>query len=180
MIRLFVGLALPEATRFRLSGLAGGVPGARWVAPENLHVTLKFIGEVDNGLAEDIDIALASVECEPFELELSGVGFFGQASKARILWGGLVPNDALNRLYGRIETALEAIGIARETRNFAPHVTLARLKKAPAGRLETFVAEHDGFTDGPVEISAFTLFSSYLASTGAVYTPEAVYPLENI
>lgn len=178
MIRLFVGLSLPEALRLRLAGLAGGVPGARWVAPENLHLTLKFIGEVENGVADDIDLALSAVAGSPFELKVSGVGFFGPPGKARILWAGTEPNTVLDRLQGKVETSLARIGIARQTRNFAPHITLARLKNAPAGRLQSFVADHDGFSGGPVEISSFTLFSSYLAATGAVCTPEAVYPLE--
>ncbi|HAA93264.1 MAG TPA: RNA 2',3'-cyclic phosphodiesterase [Rhodospirillaceae bacterium] len=179
MIRLFVGLALPEANCLRLASLGGGVPGARWIAPENMHVTLKFLGDVENGAAEDIDSALATVACHPVQLRLKGVGFFGQPRNARILWAGVEESETLIRLYAKIEAALEAIGIARETRNFAPHVTLARLKKSPAGRLESFVAEHGLFSDGPVEISSFALFSSYLASSGAIYTPEAIYPLEH-
>ncbi len=177
MIRLFVGLPVPEAICERLAGLSGGVPGARWIAPENMHITLKFIGDVENGLAEDIDTALQTLRAAPITLNLRGAGFFGKAYGGRMIWAGVEPTDALSHLQGKIEAILDKIGIARETRKFVPHVTIARLKKAPAARVEAFVADHASFAAGPFEISEVTLFSSYLASTGATYTPEATYPL---
>jgi 2'-5' RNA ligase len=177
MIRLFAGLALPESITERLALLAGGVPGARWVAPENMHVTLKFIGNVENGLAEDVAAALETVSCPAFEIALDGAGFFGKSHAARQLWVGVAGGETLVRLQRKVEKVLEGVGIAREERKFTPHVTLARLKRAPADRVEGFAAEHAGFRAGPVPVDAFTLFSSYLSHSGAVYTPEVVYPL---
>lgn len=177
MIRLFVALTLPESLRMRLASLGGGVPGARWVKPENLHLTLRFIGEVDEGMAEDIDAALADVSASSFDLRLAGVGHFGKPEAARILWAGIETNDAVDRLRASIESALVRAGLPAEKRRFSPHVTLARLRGAPGNRVEQFVAENAGFRADPVAIDHFTLYSSFLSSSGAIYTPEAEYPL---
>ena len=95
MIRLFVALPLPAAIRERLAGLGGGVPGARWTEVQNLHLTIRFIGEVENGLIPDIDEALAGVSAPALDLVLDGVGQFGSGSRSRILWGGVERNEAL-------------------------------------------------------------------------------------
>ena len=178
MIRLFVGLSVSEVIRNRLAALSGGIPGARWIAPKNMHITLKFIGDIENGLADDIDIALQAVRANPMELNLNGVGVFGKKHGGRLIWVGVQSNDALLRLYGKVEVALNNIGIARETRKFLPHVTIARLRNASAARVEAFVAEHAAFTAGPFGGSEITLFSIYLATSGAVYRAEAKYSLQ--
>ena len=178
MIRLFVGLSVSEGIRNRLAALSGGIPGARWIAPKNMHITLKFIGDIENGLADDIDIALQAVRANPMELNLNGVGVFGKKHGGRLIWVGVQSNDALLRLYGKVEVALNNIGIARETRKFLPHVTIARLRNASVARVEAFVAEHAAFTAGPFGVSEITLFSSYLATSGAVYRAEAKYSLQ--
>lgn len=179
MIRLFVALALPETVRLHLSMLNGGVPGARWIAPENHHITLRFIGSVENSVADDIDAALSTVSTPPLELSIQGVGYFGKANAARSLWAGIEQNDALNHLQAKIESALTRAGLAPEHRRFVPHVTLARLKRAPSGRVEQFVADHAGFRSAPIMIDHFTLFSSFLSSSGAIYLPEAEYFLQD-
>ena len=177
MIRLFVALTLPESLRLRLSALGGGVPGARWVKPENLHLTLRFIGEVDTGMADDVDAALNEVDAPAFDVSFVGAGYFGKPDAARILWAGIEANDILHHLQAKVESALVRTGLQPEKRRFSPHVTLARLKQAPANRVEQFVADHAGFRAGPVPIDRFTLYSSFLSSSGAIYTPEADYPL---
>ena len=177
MIRLFVALALPETLRLRLASLGGGVPDARWTAPDNLHLTLRFIGEVENGVADDLDAALGGIGASGFDLTLSGVGHFGKADAARILWAGVEPSEPLNHLQAKIEAAVVRAGLPAEQRRFSPHVTLARLKRAPGPRVEQFVADHDDFRAAPIEIDRFTLFSSFLSSSGAIHRPEAEYPL---
>lgn len=178
MIRLFVGIELPEMIRQRLSFLCAGVPRAKWVKPENLHLTLRFIGEVEHGVAEDIDVALARLRAPRFELMLDGVGIFGKPSAARILWAGVRKNDALERLQGKVETAVHRAGMPVEERKFSPHITLARLKGAPAQRLLRYVGENADFLAGPIPVDRFVLFSSFLSSSGAIYTPEATYDLD--
>jgi 2'-5' RNA ligase len=177
MIRLFVALALPQPLQLQLASLDGGVPGARWVKPEYRHLTLRFIGEVDRSIADDLDVVLGGIEAPSFELTLSGVGQFGKPDAARILWAGVEPNGALDHLQMKIEAAVARAGLPVEQRRFSPHVTLARLRRAPGNRIEQFVADHAGFRAEPITIDRFTLFSSFLSSSGAIYTPEAEYPL---
>jgi 2'-5' RNA ligase len=149
-----------------------------WVKAENLHLTLRFIGEVENGLAEDIDAALLQLRAPGFALTLDGVGFFGKPDMARTLWAGIRKCDALTHLQGKIETAIQRAGMPAEERKFAPHITLARLKGAPAPRLQRFVEEHAAFLAGPFPVDRFVLYSSFLSRSGAIYTPEADYLLD--
>lgn len=177
MIRLFVGIELPEDTRERLAGLCCGVPGARWVAAENMHLTLRFIGEVEPGQAEDIDSALLRIRSPRFDLTLDGVGYFGKASAVRSLWAGVRKCEALSRLQAKVETSIQAAGAPPEERKFSPHVTLARLRGAPVLRLQRFVAENSYFLAGPIAVERFVLFSSFRSSSGPIYTAEADYSL---
>jgi 2'-5' RNA ligase len=178
MIRLFVAVDFPEPVRASLAGLCAGVPGARWVDPANFHLTLRFIGEVESPVAQDIDAALARVHMPRFELWLRDVGCFGRGRGVRALWAGVAESDGLRRLQSKVENAVSAAGIARETRRFTPHVTLARLRGVSTTRLQRFVAEHADFMAGPVPVDGFTLYSSFLSSSGAIHTPEAFYALD--
>jgi 2'-5' RNA ligase len=177
MIRLFVALELPDAVRQRLTGLMGGVPGARWTESENLHLTLRFIGEVENDRAHDIDAALAEVTAPAFDLILDGVGQFGNGNRARLLWAGVERNDALHHLNQKIESALVRVGLSREERKYTPHVTLARLKDAPLERVGRFLEDRALFRAGPLRMSHFTLFESKLGRSGPVYHGLSDYPL---
>jgi len=177
MVRLFVAIDLPETVRERLGALCSGVPGARWVDPANLHLTLRFIGEVDNRMADEIDAALSDVRMSPFDLWMRDVGVFGRGQKVRTLWAGVEPSESLMRLQGKVENAVCAAGAGHETRKFTPHVTLARLREASASRLQRFLSDSSGFAAGPISVDRFVLYSSFLSSSGAIHTPEAVYPL---
>ena len=178
MIRLFVGLPFPETIRERLAGLCSGLPGARWVKPENLHLSLRFIGEVEEHLAEEIGRDLEAVRAPAFDVTLSGVGTFGQGRKARVLWVGVEPSEALAHLQAKVESAVVRAGIEPEGRRFSPHVTLARFRQAPPGhKLGAFVQGNEPFRAGPIPITGFTLFQSFLGREGAHYEPLADYPL---
>lgn len=177
MIRLFVGLELPETVRERLHGLAGGVPGARWIEPENIHLTLRFVGNVADDIVGDIDEALARVRSESFDMEIAGMGDFSRGRRPAMIWAGVRPVPALMDLQRRIEAAMVKAGFAPEGRRFTPHVTLARLKNGEAGRVRAFVAEHNLFRIDPFPVTRFTLFSSHLGRKGASYRAEADYPL---
>jgi len=177
LIRLFVGIELPETVRERLAALSGGVPGAKWVPPENMHLTLRFIGEVEYGVADDLDATLAKLQSPSFDLTLDGIGFFGKPTAARALWVGVRKCEALMRLQAKIEIAVQRLGLPAEERKFAPHVTLARLRGVPAARLHRFVEANGHFLAGPMPVEQFVLFSSALGSGGSVYTAEADYPL---
>lgn len=176
-MRLFVGLDLPWEMRERLSDIATGIPGARWVPDENLHLTLRFIGEVDRPLAEEVDHALAALRSKKFTIVLTGVGTFQKGGRETTLWVGVERNEALDRLQAKIEQALQRVGLEPERRRFVPHVTLAKLDNTVEGKLVSFVQAHNLFRS-ELAVGHFTLFSSILAKEQPVYTAEVEYPLE--
>lgn len=177
MMRLFMGVELPEDVRRTLLAIMGGVDGARWQSFEQLHMTLRFIGETSETAATDIDLALQGVRVDPFEVAAKGVGVFGTGKRPRIIWAGLKPEAPLGLLHQRIESALIRTGLAPDRRKYSPHITLARLKNR-AGRLDRFVAEHSDLTSDSWTIDRITLFRSHLARKGAIYEPLAHYPVE--
>jgi 2'-5' RNA ligase len=180
MIRLFVGLALPEDIVDRLGDLAEGLSGARWIAPENLHMTLRFIGSVDNREASDIDEALSRVSVPAFSLHLKGLGFFGKASKPHNLWIGAEPEPTLTRLQAKVERALQMSGCEAEGRKFKPHITLARFKNGVPKRFQEYLSRHALADLPPFTVSEFLLYSSFLTPAGSLYQVEARYPLEDL
>ncbi len=177
MIRLFVALELPEDVRGRLAALGGGVPGARWLRPEQMHITLRFIGEVDGARFEDIRIGLGEISAPPLSLAITGVGLFGKLRQPRVLWAGITPDEPVIALHDKIEHRLIDCGLAPEGRKFKPHVTLARLKNAKAAKVESFLQSHDGLYIPGIEVTRFALFSSFLSASGAIYRIEESYPL---
>ena len=176
MLRLFVGIAFPPELKLRLSLLCGGVAGAKWVDAGNLHLTLRFVGEVDEGVAADIDDALARLQARRFTLQLAGAGVFGNG-KPRQLWVGVEREPALSALQGKIEQALIRIGIPPEPRKFAPHVTLARLREARRDDVQRFLALNGQFRAAPLAVERFSLIASYPTKAGSVYEDQADYPL---
>jgi 2'-5' RNA ligase len=176
-MRLFVALELPWEIKQRLGVLAGGIPGARWVKPENYHVTLRFIGETPKHQAEEIDAALASLRAPGFPLVIAGIGTFHKGGRAIAIWAGVERNPQLDRLQSKIETALQRTGLEPERRRFAPHVTLARLDNVPETKVAAFVQAHNLFRAEPVAMEHFTLFSSRQGKEQPVYTPEVEYEL---
>ena len=177
MTRLFLGLALPGHIRARLAGLCGGVSGARWVAPENLHLSLRFIGEVEQETAHEITAHVSRIRQAPFDLTLKGVGHFGSLRRMRSLWVGVDSSPPLRTLQEKIETSLQRAGLAPEGRNFTPHITLARFKSGTRARLGDYLSGNALITAGPFTVDGFVLFSSRLGSGGATYTIEEVFPL---
>ena len=177
MIRLFVALDLPEHIRDRLAGLCNGVPDIRWVEPSDMHLTLRFIGEVEDPVLPDIDHALSTVRSSAFSVILEGVDIFGDRRRARTLWAGIHPCDLLSVLQSKIESALVRVGLDSEHRKFHPHVTLARLKRMKADKLAGYLQANASFKSEAFSLNEFTLYSSRLGRAGAVYAPEARYSL---
>lgn len=177
MIRLFVGIGFEEDLATRIATLQRGLPGARWTPPANLHLTLRFIGEVDEDLAEEIHHTLAALAEPPFALTLTGLGLFGTRHQAHTLWLGVERSDALARLASRIDSAVVQAGAAPEPRKFNPHVTLARLKDTPPGRIQDFIDATGHFREEHVAVERFTLFRSTLGRQGAQYDALEHYPL---
>lgn len=175
-MRLFVGLSIPDDVAAGLQRLQGGVPGARWSTREQLHLTLRFIGEVDGRDAATVDDALAAISAPSFHLELHAVGTFG-GRDPRELWAGIRANDTLLHLQKKIETAIQRAGLPPEPRKFTPHVTLARLKASPRGRVMDFLHDHALYASAPFRVEKFLLYSSTLTPNGSIYKPEREYEL---
>ncbi len=174
MLRLFVGIPLPPEQKLGLSLIASGLPGAKWVDPGNYHLTLRFIGEVGESVASDVDAALAGIRAKQFSLTLAGVGHFG----TRVLWAGIEKNDDLMRLQAKVETALIRAGLEPEGRRYAPHVNLARLNAAPNPKLTAYLAAHALFRAESFAVDRFALVASYLTKAGPIYEDQAEYELE--
>jgi 2'-5' RNA ligase len=177
-MRLFVALDMPWSVREQLAALSGtGIPGARWVPPENYHLTLRFIGDIPGHIARDVDDALLGLRARGFSLTLTGMGTFSKSGVSNALWVGVERTPSLDHLRNKIETALQRCGLEPERRKFQPHVTLARLDNPAEGKVAAFVQAHNLFRTEPIPVEHFTLFSSLLNKDHAVYTPEAEYEL---
>ncbi len=176
MIRLFVALPLPDDVAQTLLALEAGVPSAKWRTREQLHMTLRFMGEMDERDAAAADDALETIRAPIFTLELKGVGEFG-GPHPHTLWAGARPNDAIIHLQRKIESALQRAGLKPERRKFTPHVTIARLKATPCGRVIDFLTDHALYASRPFRAEAFILYSSLTTPNGSIYRAEKTYPL---
>jgi len=178
MVRLFVALEIPDELRAELAALQSGVPGARWVDPDNFHITLRFIGEIDGAQARDLDEMLLGIRAPSFPVQIAGVGNFGDA-KPRVLYAAVAPNPALEHLKKKVDSAVARAGIALEGGKFRPHVTLARFsgREMAGHHLAQFMASHGLLRSEPFFVRQFSLFSSLTRPEGSIYTLEADYPL---
>jgi 2'-5' RNA ligase len=177
MIRLFAALSIPPEIAQGLARRQEGVPGARWSSAENLHITLRFFGELPETTAADLDEALATIDGGGFDVELAGVGAFGEAQDVRSLWAGVAPSPSLTQLAKRCETAARLCGLKAETRAFRPHVTLAYLKRAPAHKVAAWIADHNLLRSPPWRAHRLDLYSSWRGEDGSRYELERAYPL---
>ncbi|HET6584590.1 MAG TPA: RNA 2',3'-cyclic phosphodiesterase [Nannocystaceae bacterium] len=177
MPRIFVGIDLPDEIDQHLDLLCGGVPGARWEGRDKFHLTLRFVGDTDGGIAAHVGDALADVQHAPFAMTLAGVGFFPPRGQPRSLWAGVDDPKPVAELHRRIERALAKLGLEPDARKFAAHVTLGRLRDAPEDRVAAFLAHHSLFRSAPFEVRAFQLFSSIRTPAGSKYRIERAYPL---
>lgn len=162
--------------RRKLLDIMDGVDGARWQDEDQLHVTLRYIGEVERPVAEDIAVALQAVHAPAFDLSLSGVGRFDTGSRGRALWAGVAPQEAVAALHRKVDHALVRVGLPPEGRAFLPHITLARLNRA-SGPVDAFLADHAGLTSPAMRFDHLTLYESHLGHDGAWYEPVVRYPL---
>lgn len=178
MHRLFVAIDLPESVRSRLGEMSCGVPGARWVDPSMMHLTLRFIGEVDSAVFGDIGNALDEVAFTPFPMALSGVGFFPPRGKPRVLWIGVEKNQALLQFQKRVESVLVRCGLEPEGRKFAPHITLARLNNSPPAKVGAFLSRNGLYMSERFQVDSFSLYSSVLGKNGVKHFEEARYPID--
>jgi 2'-5' RNA ligase len=176
MLRLFVGIGFPPELKLRLSLLCSGISGAKWVDPGNFHLTLRFIGEIAEDVAADVDDALSRLRARGFVLQIAGTGVFG-GDKPRSLWAGVERVPELVGLRDKVEQVLIRIGLPPEPRKFTPHVTLARLHNPSLDKLGDFLAAHSRFRAEPLVVEAFSLIASFQTRSGSVYEDQADYPL---
>jgi 2'-5' RNA ligase len=176
MPRIFTGLEIPDDIRQSLSMLRGGLPGARWIDPENYHLTLRFIGDVDDTMAREVIFMLGQVRRGGFELQLDGVSSFG-GRKPRAVVATVAPSSAVMELQAEHERLMQRIGIEPEGRKFTPHVTLARLRDTSSRAVADYLSARGAFRSAPFLVSNFVLFSSRASVGGGPYVVEAAYPL---
>lgn len=179
MQRLFVALAIPDDVAASIAFIQAGVPGARWQSREQLHLTLRFIGEVDGQGAAAIHDLLSGIEAPAFTLALHGVGEFG-GKHPHALWAGVRPSEPLLHLQRKVETAIQRAGVAAERQKYTPHVTLARLRAAQAGRVMDYLTDHALYSSTPFAVNGFILYSSVLTSDGSIYRAEQAYRLRGV
>jgi RNA 2',3'-cyclic 3'-phosphodiesterase len=175
--RLFTGLELPEVVVGQLVRMRGGIVGARWLEPENYHVTLRFIGDVDGRAARDIAETLGDIRRPKTQVRFEGLSWFG-GDKPRSLIARVKPETALMDLQAEQERRLRRIGLEPETRKFTPHVTLARLRGVGQGSVASYLAARGALMAEPFTAERFVLYSARDGSGGGPYVVEAGYPLD--
>ncbi len=176
MPRLFTALEIPRDAALSLSLLRGGLPGARWVDVENYHMTLRFIGDVEGHVADEIANALDRVRRPSFSLTLSGVGAFG-SRKPHSVYAGAVASPDLYALQGEIDRICLRLGIDHDQKKFVPHVTLARLRNSSPIDVAHYLSARGNFSTAPFRIGRFVLMSSRDSVGGGPYVIEEAWPL---
>jgi 2'-5' RNA ligase len=166
--RLFVAIDPPEAVRDALAGIGGGLPGAKWTRPAQLHVTLRFLGAVPVDAVPAIAERLRGVSFPAFELVARGFGVFPSFRSPRVLWIGLSPAAPLEQLHDDVERRL-AGAVAPDEKPFSPHLTLARLDATRRAALQDWIAGRESFASGAWRVDAFSLYASTLTTSGAIH-----------
>ena len=176
MPRIFTGVEIPSDIGQALSMLRGGLPGARWIDPENYHLTLRFIGDVDEMVAQEVALMLGRVRRDAFDLHLEGLTSFG-GRKPRAVVANVAPMQALLDVQAEHERLMQRIGLEPEGRKYTPHVTLARLRESSSRDVAEYLSARGYFRTAAFPVSRFVLFSSRASVGGGPYVVEASYPL---
>jgi len=176
MPRLFTALEIPRDAALSLSLLRGGLQGARWIDVENYHITLRFIGDVEGHVADEIANALDRVRRPSFSLTLSGVGAFG-GRKPHSVWAGVAASPGIVALQAEIERICQRLGLPADPRKFVPHVTLARLRNAAPADVAHYLSARGNFAAMPFKVGRFVLMSSRDSVGGGPYIVEEAWPL---
>ena len=176
MLRLFAGIEVPQAHRMRLGFVRAPLPSAKWVDPEDMHITLRFAGDIDNRQADGFAEFLAAIEIRPFEVRIADLGVFG-GREPRVLWAGVDGGEPLLALHRATERAARSAGLEPERQSFKPHVTLARLRGTSPDVVAGFLGSRGGMDLPPFTVERFVLFSSRPHVGGGPYVVEDAYPL---
>jgi RNA 2',3'-cyclic 3'-phosphodiesterase len=176
MPRLFTGIEIPPDVGQALSMLRGGLHGARWADSENYHLTLRFIGDVDDSIAREVASMLGRVKRGSFDVQFDGLLSFG-GRKPRAVVARVAPQQALTELQAEHERMMQRIGLEPEGRKYTPHVTLARLRETPSSEVAEYLSARGYFRTAPFHVPRFVLYSSRASTGGGPYVVEASYPL---
>lgn len=177
MIRLFAALAVPEDIAAELTPRQDHLHGARWRPPEAFHITLRFLGDVQENVAADLDAELTTVSGGPLELSLSGVGAFGEGADIHAVWAGVEENQGLRHLARSCEIAARRAGLKADTRAYKPHVTLAYLRRPNPADVAAWIQQNNLLRTEPFRVTSFGLYSSWQSDQGSWYRAEREYPL---
>jgi RNA 2',3'-cyclic 3'-phosphodiesterase len=178
MPRLFTALEIPRDAALSLSLLRGGLFGARWIDVENYHITLRFFGDVEGHVADEIANTLDRIRRPEFMLNLSGVGAFG-SKKPHSIYAGIAPSPDLFALQAEIERICQRLGLHADPRKFTPHVTLARLRNVHPEDVAFYLSSRGNFATVPFRVGRFVLMSSRDSVGGGPYVVEEAWPLQS-
>lgn len=179
MPRLFAALELPHHAVMQLSLLRGGLPGARFIDPENYHITLRFMGDLENHVADEVVAGLDRVKQRSFSLRIDGLGVFG-GKKPHSIFAAPTPCPELFALHEEIDRICFRLGLAPDSRKFTPHITIARLRNVSPEIAAKYLSERGGFFIPQLQIKEFVLMSSRNAIGGGPYICEERYDLGTI
>lgn len=178
--RLFVAIPVPAAMQARLASQRSGVQGVRWVDQESMHVTMRFIGDVERGVAEDIDANLSGIDAPEFEVGIRGIGQFEKGHRAHTLYAEIDREPALLHLQSKIESAVVRAGVSPAGRKFKPHITMARMRGAADEKMAMMLESQGSFGAMTFDVEQFILFRCHLGAERPVYEPLAEYPLRQL
>jgi 2'-5' RNA ligase len=178
MPRLFTGVEIPSDIGQALAMLRGGLPGARWITPDNYHLTLRFIGDVDDMIAQEVALMLGRIRRGAFKLHLEGLTSFG-GRRPRAVVATVAPAPALLEVHAEQERLMRRIGLEPEGRKYLPHVTLARLRDSSSLNVAEYLSARGYFRTAAFPVSRFVLFSSRNSVGGGPYVVEASYPFSD-
>ena len=176
MPRLFTGIEIPPLARDHLALLKGGLPGARWIDPQNYHLTLRFVGDIDGRTASEIAAILDKVRRRPFDLRIDGIGSLGSRRPHSIV-ATIAPSRELTELQAEQERLMQKLGLPPEQRKYTPHVTLARIRGVSERQIADYLSLRGGLLIPPFSVDRFVLFSSRDSVGGGPYIVEEAYPL---
>jgi len=177
-MRLFVAISLPDSVKQRLGGIIKPIRGVRWQDASNMHLTLRFIGDLEQEPMSRLRELLAGISRPSFTMTIHGLGSFPKRGYPRVIWAGVERKQVLMDLQNDVEMACRETGLEPEQRSFIPHITLGRVNDASRDEVITYIKSLEDFEVNNIPVDAFTLNSSELRSGGAVHTPLQTYPLE--
>lgn len=177
-MRLFVAIPLPEEVKMQLQQLQEPVDGLQWQRPDQYHLTLRFIGEVSDNMTRRVEDELNQVDTSPFDIQLTGLGYFPQSSIPKVIWAGVKKNKRLTELQSQVEQACQRAGLEPDNRSYQPHITLGRNKEASKTKLRSLLDRYRHIRADAIPVTSFNLYTSELIRKGAIHRIRRKYPFQ--